>query len=241
MRSTLALALAAPAALALVLTPAPARAAPNGVAHAGAVTSEARRLPPFQAVRLAFPFDLVVEVGPAQSVIVTVDRDLHPWVVARVEDGTLVLDAERPFRNARTARVEVSVPALRRLVVDGSGDARVEGGAGPLELSVEGSGDVRWRGEASTLDVAVEGSGDVRLAGRAQALRVRMEGSGNVRARELAAVDADVVVNGSADVELKVAGGKLAAVVHGSGDVRWDGTASQEQVAVDGSGSVTRR
>jgi hypothetical protein len=236
------LALAAGCAAVTLAVPASARSFwGEGVQGDGKVTTEKRDVPEFEAVRLASSVDVAITVGPARSVAVTIDGNLQPLVTTKVERGTLVLDTQKPIRSARAARVEVTVPALHRVALDGSGDVTVAGGAGPLELRVHGSGDVRWKGEATTLDVAVEGSGDVRLEGRAAQLRIRVDGSGDVDAHGLSATDADARVEGSGDVRLNVAGGKLSAQVDGSGDIHWSGKTSEEHVVVHGSGDVSRR
>lgn len=228
-------------ALSLLASPAAAHGGwGRGIAGDGKPTTERREVPPFEAVRLEAPVDVSVAVGPDASVAVTIDGNLQAHLETRVERGTLVIDLREAVRPRREARVEISVPALRRFEVAGSGDAVVTGGSGPIELSVEGSGDLAWRGEATTLRAELEGSGDIRLEGRADSLVADVEGSGDVDARGLAAADVRARVEGSGDMELRVAGGRLDAAVEGSGDIRWRGEARQEQIVVRGSGDVRR-
>jgi hypothetical protein len=202
---------------------------------------ERRDLPAFDALRSAGAIDVVVTVGPAQSVVVRVAPDLQPLVTTRVEDGALFIHTDRRFRNGRLARIEVSVPALRALSIEGSGDATVTGARGPFQLGLDGSGDVRWSGEATTLEIAMRGTGDVALAGRARAVRIRVDGTGDVDATGLRTVDADVLVNGTGDVDVTLDGGHLTAASFGTGDIHWRGQTASEHALSRGTGDVARR
>ena len=236
--------LAAATAVLLVASPACAHAHRTPTVEGdGKATTESRQVPPFQEIRLESSADVSVKVGPAQAVRVTVDGYLQRYVQTTVSHGVLVIDADDDvsMRTREDVRVEVEVPALRRLSIEGSGDVVIDGGAGDLALDIGGSGALRWKGEAAALRAAIEGSGDVRLEGRAAALHASVSGSGDIDARRLEARDVEASIEGSGDIDVNVSGGKLSATVEGSGNVRWSGTASIERVRVSGSGEVARR
>ena len=231
------------AALALALAAAsPASAHPwSELRGNGEKTTTVRDVPAFTKVRLANTLSATVKVGSPRKVSVTIDANLQPEVVTRVDGDTLVVESRRDIQFQGQGTVEIAVPALRAVHVDGSGDVRIDGGGGDLELGIEGSGDLRFSGRAAALRVSVAGSGNVALAGRADRLEVDVEGSGEVRARELTATSAKVDVAGSGDVEVSVAGGTLSAEVAGSGDVTWWGDANVQRTATSGSGAIQHR
>lgn len=231
--------LAAPLALALAALPAAAHA--HGVRGNGEKTTARRDLPPFTAVRLEGRLDADVKVGPAQSVAVTIDSNLQEHVQTRVEDGTLVVRTDGDLSWKGPARIEVSVPALRGFRMEGSGDARIEGGQGDLGLLLEGSGELRWSGKAGKLELRIEGSADASLEGTADALAVAIDGSGDVKAKGLTAKDATVNVSGSGDVEVTVGGGAFTASVSGTGAIAWHGSASAASTSVSGTGAIVHR
>ncbi len=213
----------------------------SGVEGDGNATAQRREVGAFDRIELGTSADVAVRVGGAPSVTVTVDGNLQPHLRTEVRNGTLVIRADRDLHPSAGSRVEVTVPALRKFALAGSGDVVIEGGSGPLHLAIEGSGDLEWKGEASELRTSLEGSGDVRLEGRADALKVEVDGSGDVDAAALRAKDVSAKVEGSGDVDVTVDGGTLAASVSGSGDVHWRGQAKVESVTVSGSGEVTRK
>ncbi|GAO04492.1 head GIN domain-containing protein [Anaeromyxobacter sp. PSR-1] len=228
--------LAALAAAAALTAPLSA-AAVDGDGH---VVHQRREVPAFQAIQLAGSLDLEVKVGPAQSVVVVADENLQPEIVTEVRGGTLTIRNERDLRSYRGPRVEVTVPALERLALAGSGSASVDGARGDQVLSMSGSGHLRWTGTAGKLRVELTGSGSAELDGRADRLDAAVKGSGEILGRRLAAHDAAVQIAGSGDAEVTLSGGTLRAAVSGSGDVRWWGEGRVEQAAVAGSGRITR-
>jgi hypothetical protein len=207
----------------------------------GKSVTQPRDVGPFERIALETAADVAVRVGGERRVSVTIDGNLQPHLQAAVRDGTLVIRSDANLHPRSGARVEVTVPALRKFALSGSGDVAIEGGSGPLHLAIEGSGDLRWKGEASELRMSIEGSGDVRLEGRADSLKVSVEGSGDVDAAALRAKDVAASVEGSGDVDVTVDGGSLAASVSGSGDVHWRGQAKSESVTISGSGEVSKK
>jgi hypothetical protein len=214
----------------------------RGIQGNGQKTTEAREVPPFERVSMRGSIDAVVKVGPAQSVAITIDSNLMPHVVTRVEDGRLVIETDEDLSWKGLARAEITVPRLRAFGVSGSSDATIEGGTGEdLELSTSGSGDIRWHGEAKALEVATSGSGDVSVSGRADTAEISTSGSGDVQGRDLTVRDAEVRTSGSGDVWLRLAGGTLRASTSGSGDVTWSGDGTVAQARSSGSGEIRRR
>ena len=212
----------------------------SGTRGDGKKVTAPRQLAPFTSVRLEGSLDASVKVGGAQAVSVTIDQNLQPLVTTEVRDGTLVVKT-REISWEGKGIIEITVPALRGLTIEGSADVSIDGGQGDLALKVEGSGDLRWRGQAARLDAAIAGSGDMKLEGAAEQANLSVAGSGDVKAGGLTAKGAAVSVAGSGDVEVTLDGGPLSVSIAGSGDVVWHGKAMVEQASVSGSGSIVRR
>jgi len=233
------LALAAAAALAVL--PAGAHARAWGGTHGnGKKATESRAVEPFTSIRVEGAIDAAVKVGGAQAVAVTIDQNLLPLVTTEVSGGTLVISARDASWEGQGI-VEITVPALRRLAIEGSSDVSIEGGQGDLTLAIHGSGDLRWKGSASRLEASIAGSGDMRLSGTAAQASLSVAGSGDVKAGDLTAKGATISVAGSGDVELTLDGGSLSVSIAGSGGVVWHGKATVEQASVSGSGEIVRR
>lgn len=207
--------------------------------------SESRTPGAFEAIRLSGSFKLKVHQAGADTVEISADKNLLPYVETRVIEGkeglkTLEIAPKKGYRlNGRQpVQLTVGMVVLRRLTVDGSGDVRVDGMKTPgLVATVAGSGDVALNELFSEeLSLSVAGSGDILAQGRVNTLRVSLAGSGDVKAADLAADEVRVSVAGSGDV-LVHANKLLKASIAGSGDVRYRGN-PQVSSSVAGSGSI---
>ena len=209
-----------------------------------AFASESRVLSGFTRIDLAAPVDVIVRPG-AFAVSLEMDADVARHVVTDVSDDTLRISFEGHNLNLHgKQRVKVTMPTLRGLRIEGSGDADIEGfkTQDKVELRISGSGDIKYAGTAAGLAVAIEGSGDVALAeGEAGSLQATIRGSGNLKAGDFKAKNVSVAIEGSGDADIRVAGGALSLAVNGSGDIRWTGQASTVSAATHGSGSIAKR
>ncbi|MBI5070817.1 MAG: DUF2807 domain-containing protein [Deltaproteobacteria bacterium] len=235
-----------PAALLLaaaLASPAAARAHEAPLAGDGAKVTQRREVPAFLRIELRGPLDVRVTEGQAPSVAVTIDHNLQPLVTTEVKGDTLVVDTERGMHFRGPGEVVVTLPELRGLAIEGSGDARVRGAeAGrDVKLEISGSGDIAWSGQAGKVAVRIEGSGNVALEGKAGELEARVDGSGDVSGKALRVKSARLSINGSGDVSATLDGGDLRAEVNGSGDIVWYGSATTSSLQASGSGTVSHR
>jgi hypothetical protein len=179
-----------------------------------------RVVPPFTGVDLAGGNNVVIRVGEKQSVVVRGDDNLLDRVTTEVRSGTLVI-ANTPgsFTTRSPMVVEVGVPTLGALALDGSGNIAVEGiDAERLTVTLPGSGTITGSGTAKALDVTVGGSGVVRLT-------------------QLVADEARAVVSGSGSIFV-TATQALDAAVSGSGVISYAGGPQDVTTSVTGSGAV---
>ncbi|KZC30060.1 MULTISPECIES: GIN domain-containing protein [unclassified Rhodanobacter] len=145
--------------------------------------------------------------------------------VAVVATGDVVIENGRvastggALVDGGTVRVELILPTIPDIAVEGSGDVLIE------EVQQE------------TLELALVGSGTVIASGSVGQVDVRLAGSGDVDARGLAASRADVVLTGSGDVRVH-ARQWLRAHLAGSGGIVVHGSPPVRQDSVTGSGDI---
>lgn len=131
----------------------------------GVAATQARSLPPFAGVDLAGGNNVVVRVGPRQSVIVHADSNLLRRVTTRVRAGSLVIGATPGNLNAKAPMfVAVSVPSLDALTLQGAGNITVTGiNSRSLTFELPGSGNIDATGTTTRLDVTISGEGSAFL------------------------------------------------------------------------------
>jgi hypothetical protein len=191
------------------------------VEGSGNIVRQARSAAAFSSVHVQGPFDLEILVGPRHSVEVEIDGNLSDRIGTRVEGGELRIETTGSFRTRSVPKVRLTVPTLDRVLVQGSGDARIRGVKG------------------GRLELVGQGSGDFVVDGRADSLVASLFGSGNADLTRIEAPDLTVSVYGSGDARVR-ATRALSASVFGSGRIDYSGDPTEVSRSVHGSGRIGR-
>lgn len=214
----------------------------SGEAAAGPGTRD-YALTGFDRVALGGPDDVAVRVGPAASVRAEGDNAVLDQLEITVVGGELRVKRKDGgwFSHGPngTARVTVTMPAIRGASVAGSGNMMVDRvKASGFSGAVGGSGDLAIATiESDAIDLSIGGSGDIKIAqGKAGRTKSEVAGAGSIDAAGVMSGDVDVSVAGSGDVELGASRAASVSLV-GSGDVTITGGAKCS-VSKVGSGDV---
>ena len=163
--------------------------------------------------------DVRLRQGPEQKVFVTAQPNLIDLINTNVVRGEWRIDYVESVRTNGQTIIEITLPDIRSITIDGSGD-------------VIGLNDLNLR----TLDILIDGSGDVELFGEVDKQFITIDGSGDVDNFDLLSFDTDVEIDGSGDVSVH-ADEFLRVNIDGSGDVRFRGN-PDIQLTDDGSGDL---
>ena len=168
--------------------------------------TQSRTVPAFHGIDLAGVLTVEVTLGKPASVTISGDADLVDKVTTTVKDGVLVINTpeHRGDRNRRHRhlRAIVTAPDLSTLAVTGTGTFKVTGIANDrLAIDVPGTGELKLSGSTGALNVRVGGTGEVTgkdLAARD--LVVDIDGTGSARLNATRSVEARITGTGSLDV-----------------------------------------
>ena len=228
-----------------------------------AVASETRVLARgIDTVELSGPIDLTLRYGPTASMSVKGEARLLANIDTFQQGDVLHIGTKgMVLRHREPLQVVLVLPAVGRVIVDGSGDSVITGLSGDaITLELTGSGSIKFNGRYQRVDASVRGSGDLDLntgnseeitltqessgnitaVGSARKLAIRKEGSGELDAQHLRADHVTVKQTGSGD-SVVLARETIAVEMTGSGDVRVRGGPRVQSVARTGSGEVTFR
>ena len=200
----------------------------------------------FTGVTLAGPDNVVVRRGDRFAVTASGPRDQLDRLDVKLDGSNLSIG--RKHRDwgswtghwgGRRVTITVTLPALTKVTLAGSGDIDVDTiGGDQAEASVGGSGDIKFAAvNAGRLQLSIAGSGDISATGRAANVHASVVGSGNIDTPALSAAYADISVTGSGDVAMAVTGHAAISVI-GSGDVTVTGGGACTKSKV-GSGDIT--
>lgn len=204
---------------------------------------EMRSVDSFSRIRNKGSFEVNVTVGSEQSVKITADSDIMEEIETEVRGNTLHIELEddnwRRYRDIDVLRVDITVPSLEAVRVDGSGDFEVRGlQTESFKANINGSGDIELiDAKTDRLSIDVKGSGDVEASGECTDIDVEVKGSGEVEARDMACQNGDIGIMGSGDVAVTLSASVDVGIM-GSGDVTVWGKPDKVKTRSMGSGDV---
>lgn len=194
------------------------------VAGSGKIATESRPVADFSTVSLGGSGHVIIEQTGTESLTITTDDNLLPYIEAEVRGTTLQLGVKQPFTSLRPTRdivFKLTVKQLEGLEISGSGQAEAKG------LDTE------------RLGIEISGAGTVAAQGTAHSLGLNISGSGSYDGEQLKSTSAAAAISGSGSAVLAV-NDTLTADVSGSGSIEYVGNPHVTQ-NVSGSGSVDRR
>jgi len=179
----------------------------------------------FTDIEVRGGWQISVTQGEEFAVGVGADEALIDRITVERDGDTLVVGSERwSWANDAHLRLDVVVPQLSLLSVEGGADVQLSGlDAERFEIEVDGAGDIRGT--------------DARIG----ELEIEIDGAANVDFVESRVTTADVRISGAGEVALTMAGGELTGRISGVGSITYAGEISRESVDIDGLGSVERR
>jgi hypothetical protein len=229
--------------------------------HEGRMVSEETRNigRDVRAIELSGPIDLTINYGAQPSLVVRGEQRLLANIET-TQDGRVLHIGTRGIvlRHRQPIEVELTLAALERVGVDGSGHTEVNGFTGErIDLELNGSGSFEFNGRyrqaqavvhgsgeltldagnGDRVDAELMGSGALTLAGAARSVKVQSSGSGTLDAQRLRADAVEVRQTGSGNTSV-TAHATVAAAVSGSGDIDVYGNPPQRTISRTGSGDV---
>ncbi|HEY2817432.1 MAG TPA: head GIN domain-containing protein [Casimicrobiaceae bacterium] len=214
------------------------------------MTTEVRAVEPFNRLEINGRADVMLVQGERESITVQTAARGQSRVVARVEKGTLMINAgvSRRWwsglvggRAAITPRIVIAFNSLDAIAVSGAVQLLADKiQASELRIAASGGSVLRLDGIAAT-SLRLNGSGALKatLAGAVVEQRISISGAGEVRADKLVSQDAVVDVSGAGSIVVNVAQ-TLRASISGAGSVEYYGDPDVKQ-SVSGIGRVKRR
>ncbi len=193
------------------------------VRGSGNVISQTRAVGGFDEVTLKGEGQLVIDKNGTESLSITADDDLLPYLTSDVEGKHLILGTKNNVNLSPTKTITYKLSAKD---------------LNAIELS--GSGAIDAKGiHSDRLKLVLGGSGDLSIAGTADQQETTIAGSGNYHGENLKSKSVTISIYGSGDASLN-ASEKLNALIAGSGSVKYTGDATVTQQIL-GSGSVQKK
>ncbi len=193
------------------------------ITGSGKVSTESRNVSGFDGIVVNGAGKLSVERTGAESLSITTDDNLLPYIVTEVRSGKLVLEFKPGVVPDRVTDLTFKVTAkdFNSLEINGGATADMKGV------------------DTDQLTFVVNGAGVVKVAGRAKQLTVTVSGTGAFTGEDLDTQRASITNNGLGSAVVRVSDA-LNAQINGAGSVEYIGN-PQVTKSVNGVGVVKQR
>ena len=192
------------------------------VEGSGKIATQSRVVKPFTRIKTEMDVDVYVTAGESLSIKIALDSNLVDLIETNVQGQTLEITTHGSFTTYNQCRAEITLPSLRAVIAEGSGDIEVMG--------VEGRDFL----------VALEGSGNIRAMGFIENLEIELSGEGNIDTRDLKTHNVRVNLDGSGEVVV-FADQLFDGSIGGSGSITYYGEPKETKKNISGSGKIRRR
>ncbi len=215
----------------------------NSIEENGPVTTKTLSVPDFSGINLTFSSNITITQGDTQVVKVTGHSNIIDKIITSVSDNILKFELEDDYYQDSELSIEITIPNLNHLELNGSGNFLVNDftNQNKLDILLSGSGNVylnKFEG-ITDLYAAISGSGNIKANKKITGLKnlsLNITGSGNYFVFKINSNNCTVNIAGSGHIEL-TAVKSLNVTISGSGDVYYKGKPSITQ-NISGSGKL---
>jgi len=199
----------------------------------GKVVSQTLELDAFAHIVMDGNADIDLRQGEAFNVEVTGNEkaieanDIRVEAAQREGENTLHVIAKKSARNLPSIKLNITVPDLRSVKVNGDGDLEIKGDdfyTGDLDIEINGDGDFEApHVDCRKLQVIINGDGDV-IAKKfsCEDATIQMDGDGDITT-DLKANNIDLQLTSDGEANLDVKCDNLTVSAGGSGEVKLKG------------------
>ena len=206
---------------------------PNAVKGNGDTKTEERTVESFDQIDLRGFGNVYVELGDKESLEITAEENLLPYIETYVQGSTLIIEMERGKNILPTESIDfyLTVVELEGIKLSGLADINLPDiESDSFTITISGSGDIDMKGlTADKLDVTLSGLGNLRIdEGRLQDEDILISGSGKFSAAHVEADRVSVQISGLGSATVW-ATETLDVTISGGGDVEYYGNPDVSQ------------
>ncbi len=215
----------------------------GGVPGSGKLMTETRPIAGAVAISVAYPAEVLIQQGSAETVTVEAEDNLLPQLATSVRAGTLYIENNEPDWSKRVnpskpVRITITVRDLNNVDFSSAGELRITGlETDQLTIDLSGAGDLMLESlSARRLNCHLSGAGSFTASGSADSLSLEITGMGDFKGEKLSSLNVDVRISGAGSAIVS-AKDTLNASISGAGSVKYFGSPQVTQT-ISGVGSV---
>ncbi len=207
----------------------------------GDISSEDRTIGSFDKIEANGNFDIILEQGDEEGLVITTDENLFAYIETSVSGNTLEIFTNKHIRSDEGIKCYVRYKSLQAINSGGAcsfvNETKHKGEDLKIELS--GAGAIDMDLELESLELEISGAGAADLKGTTKFAHVRMSGAGGLSGKEFEVESCKIRISGVGGAELSVLE-SIDAKVSGVGGVTYYGNPENVYSNVSGIGTIKR-
>ncbi len=198
-----------------------------------------REVSSFDAISINGNFEVNLVKSNRESVTITTDENLEPYIKTEVTDHQLVLSSQKKLISVKPTKIVIDYRDLKKIDISGAtllrNDDTLE--AKELQLNLGGAGVIELGIKTEDLEAQLSGAGLVKLHGSARDCNISLSGAGGLEAYGLLTENCTLSVSGLGGAKVNVKN-KLKANIAGVGGIQYIGNPVSVDKNVSGIGSI---
>lgn len=205
----------------------------------GKEISSTRKLQPFDFIRIGGNFEVILQKGTEEKIMIDADENLEPLIETKVDGQVLEVTAPKKLISARKIRLTITYTRIKEITVFGAtlleNDELLD--SPDLKLNLEGAGVIDLQLKVSNLEAQLSGAGLVKFNGYATHAVIGLSGAGGLEAYGLETESCDINVSGIGGAKVNVKN-RLNASIAGVGGINYKGHPMSVEKNVSGLGTI---
>lgn len=209
----------------------------------GNVVKEKRTVEAFEQLELSGVFNVQLNQGDKEEVIVETDQNLQLLVETVNENGKLIIKSKKGVNKRKSTKmvVYVTLTNINYLEIGGVGNVTCVNqlSLNNLNLEVSGVGNANLNLDCDALNAEFSSVGNIELIGEVETAFIENSGVGNLNAYELEVQNLDLENSGIGNAKV-YASHELSVENSGMGNLYYKGSAEIKDFETSGMGKVKR-
>ncbi len=207
----------------------------------GNVTEEIIEVENFNKLEVSHGMNVYISQGPETKVVLIADKNLHKHIDIWVDDEELNVTTTKMLRNAKTLKVQITVPDLEQIRTNSGSNIFADSTLklSNLKLKATAGSNIRLTIEASSAEIAANAGSNIFLGGHANSVAVKTSSGANIKAAELTTESAEIRASSGANIWMKV-DKTLKARVSSGANFFYTGEPSGTEIEKSSGGNVIK-
>jgi len=214
----------------------------SNIKGSGNVIKETRDVATFHAIEVGGAFEVFIEQGSPQSVIVESDDNIVPTIKTKVKGGELKISNDKSISNATELKITIVVANLDDIDISGACNMKSMKGFSSNEMNIEGSGasEIEMSIKSKKLNLDFSGAANGDFTGSTSTLGIDASGAADIDCEN---VIADVVaVDASGAASVSVAAKKIIKIdASGAASVNYKTDNANVEISTSGAASTNKK